>query len=185
LASYSIASPSAEPFVTFSVLWAIYGSGEIGVGVTAEIKPDSPNFSRFGLEMKMPADNKFVSYYGYGPYSSLYNMKNHCKKGIYQSTVAQEAALQICPHHSVNHFGVQWAVVHDAEGRGIMIKGMPEIGFSAEQDSTNDTCSLLRIDYNQSLDDKLYFYSFTIKPIFTECTDILRESRTLPGIMEA
>lgn len=185
LASYSIASPSAEPFVTFSVLWAIYGSGEIGVGVTAEVKPDSPNFSRFGLEMKMPADNKFVSYYGYGPYSSLYNMKNHCKKGIYQSTVAQESALQICPHHSVNHFGVQWAVVHDAEGRGIMIKGMPEIGFSAEQDSTNDPCSLLRIDYNQSLDDKLFFYSFTIKPIFTECTDILRESRTLPGITEA
>lgn len=185
LASYSIASPSAEPFVTFSVLWAIYGSGEIGVGVTAEVKPDSPNFSRFGFELKMPADNKFVSYYGYGPYSSLPNMKNHCRKGIYQSTIAQEAALQKFPHHSVNHCDVQWAVVHDAEGRGIMIKGMPEVGFSAVQHDTNEHCSLLRIDYNQALDDKLFFYSFTIKPIFTESTDILRESRTLPGIMEA
>lgn len=213
LASYSIAAPSFMPFVKFSVLWAIYGNGEIGVGVTADVRPGTPTLPRFGLEFKMPAGNEFVSYYGYGPFSSYCDLKQHCKRGIFHSTVTNEFTPYIFPQETGNHFGVQWAIVHDAEGRGIMVKGMPEVEFSALHYTAKDLDeaslanhlvplpeTVVRIDYKQAgigsnscgpellpkykFDEKQFLYSFTFKPLFTESTDILRESRTLPGITE-
>lgn len=169
LASYSINTPKAEASVNFSVLWAIYGSGEIGVGVTIEVSTETPALSRFGFDIMMPADKNFIRYYGFGPFSSYYNLKNHCKKGIYQANVVGRTS---------NHFGVQWAIVHDFQGRGMMFKGMPEFQLGI-QDET------IKIDYKKTdIEDKQFLYSFTFKPLFTDCTDILRESRTLPGITE-
>lgn len=169
LASYSINTPKAEASVNFSVLWAIYGSGEIGVGVTAEIPTEITALSRFGLDIMMPADKNFIRYYGYGPFSSYYNLKNHCTKNIYKSNVAERTS---------NHFGVQWAIVHDFQGRGLMFKGMPEFQLGIQDD-------MIKIDYKKTdIEDKQFLYSFTFKPLFTDCTDILRESRTLPGITE-
>lgn len=169
LASYCITTPKAATSVNFSVLWAIYGSGEIGVGVTVEVPTETPTLSRFGFDVMMPADKNFIRYYGYGPFSSYYNMKKHCAKGIYKNNVAERSS---------NHFGVQWAIVHDFQGRGIMFKGMPEFQLGLLDDT-------LKIDYKQTdIEDKQFLYSFTFKPIFTGSTDILRESRTLPGITE-
>ena len=150
-------------------MWAIYGSGEIGVGVTAEVPTETPVLSRFGFDIMMPADKNFIRYYGYGPFSSYYNMKKHCAKGIYKNNVAERSS---------NHFGVQWAIVHDFQGRGLMFKGMPEFQLGIQDD-------IIKIDYKKTdIEDKQFLYSFTFKPLFTDCTDILRESRTLPGITE-
>lgn len=213
LCSYSISAPSFMPFVKFSVLWAIYGNGEIGAGITADVRPGAPTLPRFGLELAMPAGNEFVRYCGYGPYPSYCDMKHLCKKGIYASTVTDEFTPYIFPQETGNHYGVQWAVVSDAEGRGLLFKGMPEFEFSALHYTSHDLDNaqfakdlaprretIVRIDYAQAgigsnscgpellpeykLDDKQFLYSFTFKPIFTECTDILRESKTFPGIAE-
>jgi len=161
LASYSIGT-SSKNLAKFSVLWAIYGSGEIGVGITADVTSDTTKISRFGLDLKMPAENNFLSYYG----------ADSCKKSICHSL----------PIDEITPFYAQWAVLHDEDGRGIMIKGMPEVKLSVVQRA-------LQIDYKQNSNsanilENQFFYSFTIKPIFTECTDLLRESRTLPGIAE-
>ena len=161
LASYSIET-SSKVLANFSVLWAIYGSGEIGIGVTAEVNSDIAKISRFGFELKMPDENNLLSYYG----------AVSGKKSIHHG----------CSTEEVVPFNAQWAVLHDEEGRGIMIKGMPEVKINIMQKA-------LQIDYkptpnSANISDNQFFYSFTIKPIFTECTDLLRESRTLPGIEE-
>lgn len=161
LASYSIGTPS-KTLANFSVLWAIYGSGEIGVGITADLNSDIAKISRFGFELKMPDENNLLSYYG----------AVSGKKSIHHD----------CPIEEVIPFNAQWAVLHNEEGFGIMIKGMPEVKISNMQKA-------LQIDYkpnpnSANILDNQFFYSFTIKPISTECTDLLRESRTLPGIEE-
>lgn len=213
LASYSIAAPTFMPFVKYSVLWVIYGSGEIGAGVTAEVRPGVTVLPRFGLELEMPAGNEQLLYSGFGPGSSYRDMRHYCKKGIHASTVTAEFTPYIFPQETGNHFGTEWAVISDMEGRGLLIKGMPEFEFSAlhytaaDLDTTQFAKDLqprketiVRIDYKQTgigsnscgpellpeyrFDEKQFCYSFTIKPIFTESTDILRESRTLPGITE-
>lgn len=211
LASYSLAAPSYMPFVKYSVLWVVYGSGEIGVSVTADVRPGAGVLPRFGLELSMPAGNEQVRYQGYGPGSSYSDMHNYCRRGIYLSTVTDEFTPYIFPQETGNHYGCEWAIVSDTEGRGLMFKGMPEFEFSALHFTAADLDkaalardlrprkeTIVRIDYKQTgigsnscgpeliskyaFNDKQFCYSFTMKPIFTESTDILRESRTLPGI---
>lgn len=213
LASYRIAAPAFMPFVKYSVLWVVYGSGEIGAGVTSEVRPSIGTLPRFGFELSMPAGCEYVQYFGYGPGSSYCDMKNYCKKGIYASTVTDEFTPYIFPQETGNHYGTEWAVVSDAEGRGLMFKGMSEFEFSALHYTANDLDdapmakdlhprreTIIRIDYKQTgigsnscgpellekykFNDKQFCYSFTMKPLFTENTDILRESRTFPGITE-
>ncbi len=212
LASYSLAAPSYMPFVKYSVLWAIYGSGEIGVSVTADVRPGAGSLPRFGLEFSMPAGFEYMRYQGYGPGASYSDMHNYCRRGIYISTVTDEFTPYIFPQETGNHYGTEWAVVHDAEGKGLMFKGMPEFEFSALHYTASDLDkaamardlkprkeTVVRLDYKQAgigsnscgpellskyaLNDSQFCYSFTIKPLQVESTDILRESRTLPGIV--
>lgn len=213
LASYAIAAPAFLPFVKYSVLWVLYGSGEIGAGITAEVRPGAGALPRFGFELEMPAGNEYVLYSGFGPHSSYCDMRRSCKKGIYESTVTDEFMPYVFPQETGNHFGTEWAVVSDAEGRGLFIKGMPAFEFSALHYTAADLDAaqfakdlhprketIVRIDYKQTgigsnscgpallpaytFSEKQFCYSFTMKPLFTESTDILRESRTLPGITE-
>lgn len=213
LASYSAAAPSFLPFVKYSVLWVVYGSGEIGASVTAELRPGAGMLPRFGLELAMPPGNEQLRYCGLGPGPAYCDMRHFCKKGIYDASVTEEFTPYIFPQETGNHYGTEWAAVFDAEGRGLLFKGIQEFEFSALHYTAEDLDAaqlakdlrprketIVRIDYKQSgigsnscgpellpqyrFDEPQFCYSFTIKPIFTENTDLLRESRTLPGITE-
>ena len=111
----------------------------------------------------MPAGNEFVRYSGYGPGSCYCDMRRSCKKGVYASTVTEEFTPYIFPQETGNHYGTEWAVVADAEGRGLLFKGMPEFEFSALHYTANDLNSasnekdlrprketIIRIDYKQT-----------------------------------
>lgn len=210
-ASYSLSGPSVMPPVKYSVFWCIFGNGEISVSVAGSLEESVESIPRFGFELKMPAGNEIIRYFGMGPGNSYSDMHRFCRMGIYDSTVTDEFTDYIKPQENGNHTETRFLFVGDREGRGLYFKGMPSFNFSAlhytAEDMTNTGLShdlrpvkdtVVRIDYKQAgigsnscgpkLDEKYafneknFFYSFTVKPVFAKVTDMTREARILPQV---
>ncbi len=210
-ASYALGGPSFLPLVTYSVLWIVYGSGEISVSAAAEVRDNLPFLPRFGLQLAMPAGNECIAYYGMGPHSTYCDMHQAGKMAVFRSSVESAFTNYLFPQETGNHFRTKWAAVTDRLGRGLLIKGMPEFEFSALHYTPEDLTraqhrrellprpeTIVHIDYKQSgigsnscgpvlppryqLREKQFCYSFVLKPFFSEDTDCLREARTLPAV---
>ena len=206
---YSITAPSVMPLVRFSADWEFYGTGEIRVSVNASVPPAVPVLPRFGLTLTMPPLNERVKYYGFGPLNSYSDMHAFCRMGLYSSTVDDQFTHYVKPQDNGNHIGTRFACVSDAEGIGLLIKGIPSFSFSALHYTPEDLTAapfdkLLRrrpettvhIDYKTAgigsnscgpeLDRKYAFaekefsYGFVLQPVNTELTDTVSEGLTLP-----
>jgi len=207
--NYSTVVPSLMPLIKYTADWEFYGDGEIKVTVSANVAPAVPELPRFGLTLTMPPLNERVRYYGMGPLNSYSDMHAFCKMGLYSSTVDREFTHYVKPQDNGNHTDTRFACVSDAEGIGLLIKGVPSVSFSAlhytPEDLTNTPVDkLLRrrpettvhIDYKTAgigsnscgpnLDRKYAFiekefsYSFVLQPVNTELTDTVTEGLTIP-----
>ena len=210
-ASYSLAGPSRLPVVKYSVMWTVYGSGEIGVSVAAEVRKNIKSLPRFGMMLVMPKGFEKVTYFGRGPVSSYADMKNASKLGLFNSTVTDEYTKYIFPQETGNHIDCRFAAVYDLEGRGLLFKGMPKFNFSSlhytpkmldntphDKDLVPLEETVIHIDYKQNgigshscgpelnrkyeFNEKEFVYSFVIKPIIVYGDNIVRESRKLPSM---
>ena len=159
----------------------------------------------------MRPGTEYVKYFGCGPYSTYSDMRNLGAMGVYDSTVSEEYTHYIRPQETGNHVDVRWALVSDREGRGLLFKGLPTFNFKALHYTQEDLANVpydralkarpetfVEIDYKQEgmgsascgpvlaeayrFKEKQFNYAFSIKPVFTEELDILREARTLPQI---
>ncbi|MBP5311608.1 MAG: DUF4981 domain-containing protein, partial [Clostridia bacterium] len=131
LGSYSLSGPSMKPAVRFSVFFAVYGDGEIGVSVTGDVRENAPPLPRFGLELEMPAGNDRMVFFGMGPGSSYVDMNAYTRSGLFDMSVRDNYTNYIKPQETGNHYKTRWALVHDGNMRGLMFKGIPEFEFSA------------------------------------------------------
>ena len=210
-ATYAIAGPSRLPVVKYSVMWTIYGNGELGVSVASEVRKDIKSLPRFGMMLVMPKGFENVTYFGRGPISSYVDMNNASYLGLFNSTVTQEYTRYIFPQETGNHIDCRFAAVYDKEGRGLLFKGMPTFNFSSlhytpkmldEAPNDKDLVPLeetvIHIDYKQTgigsnscgpellskyeFSEKEFVYSFVIKPMIVYGDNIVRESRKLPSM---
>ena len=76
---------------------------------------------RFGLMLEMPERIENVEYFGYGPYESESDFREHCTVGIFKDTVNGMQERYIKPQDSGERTGVQWFKLTDSDGDGIMI----------------------------------------------------------------
>lgn len=213
IGSYSVGGPSMKPAVSFSVFFAVYGNGEIGVSVTGDVRENAPCLPRFGLELEMPCGNDRMRFFGMGPGSSYADMNAYTKAGLFDMDVRENYTNYIKPQETGNHHRTRWAFVYDGNMRGLMFKGIPEFEFSClkysqytldgaayEKDLFETGRTYVHIDYKTAgigsnscgpgLQDKYAFseksfaYSFVIKLVFEEYEDLPREARTLPSFGE-
>ena len=188
LSSFAIKDKEESDLGMLSVLWAIYGSGEIGVGLTGEFFEEIDDLNIcFNVNMKQHYST--VKYYGLEKSFKVLAKEFLCRKGIYSFDLKDNCSDD--KNIMNNNFEyVQWATIADEFGTGILIKGMPSFGFDVKysgfydvKDNDNDNCcevyTLVKMEAN-----KQFFGSFTFKPVNVECIDLLRETRTLPGINE-
>ncbi len=211
LGTYALGGPSVRPAVKYSVFFAVYGNGEIGVSVTGEVAENAPPLPRFGFELTMPRGNGRMRFFGMGPKSSYEDMNAYTRAGKFDMAVCENYTNYIKPQETGNHHKTRWAFVYDGNMRGLMFKGMPEFEFSAleysqyqldgakyEKDLIKTGNTYVHIDYRTAgigsnscgpelakkyaFIEKNFAYSFVIKPVFEELEDFGREARTLPAV---
>ncbi|MBR5279854.1 MAG: DUF4981 domain-containing protein [Clostridia bacterium] len=209
--AYTLETTSGATPVSYFVFWAFFGNGEISVSVSAQVSDEIKNLPRFGFELTMPAGNEQLRYFGMGPGNAYADMHANCRMDVYNSTVTQEFTNYIKPQENGNHTNTRFLCVSDLEGRGLFFKGIPHFSCSALHYTAQDLtdCALnkdlsprketiVRIDYKQAgigsascgpelspvwqFTEKQFCYAFTLRPCFTECLDLIRDSRVLPQI---
>lgn len=211
IASYSLAGPSRLPVVKYSVMWTVFGNGEISVSVAADVRKNIRSLPRFGMRLILPAGFENVTYFGRGPISTYSDMNNASYLGVFDSTVTNEYTHYIYPQETGNHIDVRFAAVYDKEGRGLLFKGIPTFNFSSlhytpeQLDCAHNDSDLIpmaetviHIDYKQNgigshscgpelikdyeFSEKEFVYSFVIKPYIVLGDNVIRESRKLPSM---
>lgn len=211
MGTYVLAAPSLMPLVRYQVFWAVFGNGEISLSVSGNLAPALPSLPRFGMTVVMPAGNEKLRYFGMGPGNSYSDMHAFTRMDVFDSTVTDEFTHYIRPQENGNHIKTRFACVGDAEGRAMYFKAMPEFSFSALHYTAHDLSdadmdrdlkpraeTVVNIDYKTAgigsnscgpelapeyaFTEREFRYSFTMKPVNTELTDLLREARVLPQI---
>ena len=211
LSDYRIAAPSLMPLVKYSVFWVFFGNGEISLSVTGRLADALPCLPRFGFTWICPPGNEKLRYFGMGPANSYSDMNRIARMDVFDSTVTGEFTHYIKPQENGNHVSTRFACVSDAEGRGLYFKGMPDFSFSALHYTPEDISramldiglkarreTVVHIDYKTAgigsnscgpelqkefrFDEREFRYSFTVRPVNTELTDLTREARILPQI---
>ena len=211
MGEYSLGGPAMRPPVKYSVVYVIYGSGELGVSVTGEVAENAPPLPRFGMELVLPQGFDRMRFFGRGPLSSYRDMHAFTKLGVYDMDVRDNYTHYVKPQETGNHVDTRWALVYDDNMQGLLVKGMPEFEFGClRYDSHALTAepydaglrespyTHLRIDYKNrgigsnscgpylaakyDFTEKEFNYSFVIRPVFAEEEDIAREAYTVPVI---
>ena len=137
-----------RPVVKATVLWTVYGSGDLVVEVQAKVRERLPFLPRFGLQLCMPAGNELVEFYGYGPHESYIDKRRSTWKGRFASTVDGMHEEYIMPQENGSHYATEWAAVTNLQGMGLLFCGMDEFSFNASHFSPED---LTLADHTYSL----------------------------------
>lgn len=178
-----------------SIIYTIYGNGDIVVESFFEPGMELPNLPRFGMQMGIPGEFSTMTWYGRGPHESYWDRKTGAAVGLYSGSVQEQIHAYIRPQEVGNKTDVRWVTLTNEEGAGLRITGLPLLSISAWPFSMSDleraehTFELsnrnlvtLNIDYKQmgvggdnswgarphpeyTLPAKPYNYSFRITPI--------------------
>ena len=112
--------------------YLIKSTGEIAI--TASLSPGSselPGLPRFGLNMRIPANFDQVTWYGRGPWENYADRKSSAFVGLYSASVDDLYTPYIRPQENGYRTDVRWVKFTDNEKRGLLIKGAPQLCFSA------------------------------------------------------
>jgi hypothetical protein len=140
----------------FSVMWIIFGSGEISVSVSA-MKPNDD----LGIIVKPHKTFNAMQFFG----EVLYGGSRFA--GIYKR---ENLNVEECFEYD----NIRWVLFKDCFGRGLLIKGVDP--FKGGKTANNAF-------YFRGADEIGRFAaSFSVRPIFIEDEDIVREARTLPAV---
>ena len=110
------------------------GTGEVAVRQDLFIHPREasyPEMPAFGMQLELPGDLDMIEYYGRGPHENYIDRNTSALVGHYTSTVADQYVAYPAPQENGNKTDIRWLVLHDREGDGIMVRGLPDFEFSA------------------------------------------------------
>ena len=133
--SYSIESVKA----TLEISYKIYGDGNIVVN--QHFMPGEkplPEFTRFGMQMTIPAGFENISWFGRGPWENYEDRKSGAMVGLYNSNVTLQYHPYIRPQETGNKTDVRWMALYNSDTTGILISGMPLLSMNALHYTTDD-----------------------------------------------
>lgn len=178
-----------------SILYTIYGNGDIVVKNSFTPGMELPNLPRFGMQMGIPSEFDTLTWYGRGPHESYWDRKTGAAVGLYSGSVEEQIHPYIRPQEVGNKIDVRWMTLTNEDGAGLRITGQPLLSVSAwpfsiyDLEAAEHTFELnnrnfvtLNIDYKQmgvggdnswgarphpeyTLPAKPYTYSFRITPL--------------------
>ncbi|MNV42008.1 Beta-galactosidase [compost metagenome] len=192
---FSLGGYSAPNILQGNAEWTVLATGEITLGVKANVKEDLMYLPRFGLQLTMPAGMEEVEYFGLGPHESYIDKRRSVKKGHYLTTVDEMFVPYIKPQENGSRFGTEWVTVSNALGMGLRFEGDEAFSFNAGHYGMDDLAAaghhhelvkrgetFIRLDYKMSgigsnscgpellhpyrLDEKEIEFGLRIKSVF-------------------
>jgi beta-galactosidase len=110
------------------------GNGDVGILQDLTVHPGDnsyPELPAFGMQAILTEELTALEYYGRGPHENYIDRNSSALVGHYTSNVAQQYVPYPAPQENGNKTDVRWLVLHDDEGDGIMVRGIPQFEFSA------------------------------------------------------
>lgn len=134
--AYEIPDVKGELYMNYSVR----GDGSMLVSYTFTPGPDTlPNIPRVGLQLSMPADFRYVTWYGRGPHESYVDRKESAAVGIYKGLVSEQSYIYPRPQETGNKTDVRWMYLINKEGVGFRVEQIDQLlSASAWEFSPND-----------------------------------------------
>ncbi|MEM7374344.1 MAG: glycoside hydrolase family 2 TIM barrel-domain containing protein [Bacteroidota bacterium] len=106
-----------------SLHYTVYPNGEILIDYELEANGSNlPPIPRIGLQFQLPAEFRFMQWYGRGPHETYWDRKSAGKIGIWQGAVWDQLHRYSRPQETGNKTDVRWMSLINQEGWGIMAK---------------------------------------------------------------
>lgn len=137
-----------------TVVYTIYGSGEITV--TSKLNPSAKmgEMLRFGATITLPGDYEAITFFGNGPHDSYTDRLRSAHAGLYTTTVRDSFYPYPRPQDTGNKTGVRYfSLTSDQKATGILIVAENQVEASAlhiSQSYLKNAKYIYQIRYNEN-----------------------------------
>jgi beta-galactosidase len=133
--------------------YTIYGSGDVELAYTVELREDLPPLPRVGVTLVLPAGYESFTWRGRGPHESYADRKLGARVGVYCGTVDEQHVAYVRPQENGNKTDVRWATLADDRGRGLLVVGMPHLEVGVRHYTDRDLAQAAHIHQLPRRDD--------------------------------
>jgi beta-galactosidase len=118
-----------------SIVYTIYGNGQVDVLSTFEPVPGTPNPQVVGTTFGLRAELATIDWYGRGPWESTADRRASAFFGRYSGSVADQVTRYSRPQDSGNKADTRWAALTDDAGRGVLLVARGSMYLNAQPNS--------------------------------------------------
>jgi beta-galactosidase len=118
-----------------SIVYTIYGNGQVDVLSTFEPVPGTPNPQVVGTTFGLRAELATIEWYGRGPWESAADRRASAFFGRYSASVADQVTRYSRPQDSGNKTDTRWAALTDDAGRGVLLVAGGSMYLNAQPNS--------------------------------------------------
>ena len=134
----SVETADPQVGVTSRYVYTIYGSGDVELAHSVELREGLPPLPRIGVTWVLPGEYESFAWYGRGPHESYADRKLGARVGVYRGTVEEQHVAYVRPQENGNKTDVRWAALTGEQGAGLLVVGMPLLQVSAHHYSAMD-----------------------------------------------
>jgi Beta galactosidase small chain. len=113
--------------------WLHLADGGVVVAEDIVIPEGIDDLPRVGWRWTLPPEFDRVTWYGRGPVESYPDRRRGAHLGRFRSTVADQYVPYVVPQEHGGHAETRWGVVHDAEGRGLLVTAAEPFQWNVSQ----------------------------------------------------
>jgi beta-galactosidase len=120
------------------MVYHVYGNGEIWIEDQVSISQRLPFLPRIGLELVLPGELQWLTWYGRGPHENYVDRKKGAAVGLYRSTVGEQFTPYVYPSECGGKEEVRWLTLTNQAGAGLMVIGLKKLHTDALHYTTQD-----------------------------------------------
>ena len=124
----------------YTTIFLINSEGEMKISNDFQYggKLSDAEMPRFGMNFQIPKNYSNVSWYGRGPHENYVDRMDSAFMGIYKSSVSELGFDYSRPQENGYRTETKWLKLTDENGIGFKIFGLPNISFSAHNNTIED-----------------------------------------------
>lgn len=121
-----------------SIVYTIYGNGQVDVLSTFAPVTGTPNPQVIGTTLGLRKELDTIQWYGRGPLESTADRRSSAFFGRYSGSVADQVTRYSRPQDSANKADTRWAAVTDHDGAGVLFVAGGSMFFNAQPNSPDE-----------------------------------------------
>ncbi|TCO10608.1 glycoside hydrolase family 2 TIM barrel-domain containing protein [Natronoflexus pectinivorans] len=134
-----VASTIAPSSSVYNVTYLIKGDGSVDVSVYFnKVDENLPELPRFGMNLIMPGEFNYVTWYGKGPFETYQDRESAAFVDLYSGRVIDQHTPYPVPQESGNKTHVRWFEVSNERGFGFRIDGKQPLNSSTYHFTIDD-----------------------------------------------